>query len=200
MAAKALGLPPSDLNTIKLKSDSCDPGKLFRVSSYRTGEPYFGMSGANRFDAPGTTAMFGSCYLGYKLSVAFAESVLHDEMPVAGKFHIAQTTLDSKYVLRFQGQQLKLANLTGAHLKRIGGHADLAGSVDYSVTRQWSLAVYNHPDKFDGFIYMSRHLNTDKAVILFDRADTKINFLDATKLVEFAGFAYAAKKLGIVGI
>lgn len=200
VAAKALGLPPAELNTLALEVVWRDAEKLIRVSRYNTGEPFFGVSGGNRFDAPGVPAQFGVCYFGYTLSVALAESVLHDEMPSSGKFTIAQATLDERYVLRFQGQKLKLANLTGASLKRSGGHADLGGSIDYSITQQWSLAVHNHPSTFDGFIYMSRHLNTDKAVVLFDRAKLKIRILDASKLFEFKGFASAAKKLGIVGI
>ena len=198
--AQELELPPSNLSAIKLNIILKDPEKLFRISSHDTGEPYFGVSGANRFDAPGESAEFGSCYFGYKLSVALAESVLHDEMPRSGKFSVAQTNLDDKYVLRFQGQQLRLANLTGVSLKRAGGHAGLGGSINYAITQQWSLAVHNHPSTFDGFVYMSRHLNTDKAVILFDRAKPKISMLDATKLLEFKGFASAAKSLGIVSI
>lgn len=52
-------------------------------------------------------------------------------------------------------------------LKRLSGHADLSGTASYAVTQQWSLAVYRNPLNFDGFVYMSRHLNTERAVILF---------------------------------
>jgi hypothetical protein len=47
---------------------------------------------------------------------------------------------------------------------------------------------------------MSRHLNTEKAVILFDRAKPKIKIASATKLTAVRGFSAAAKMLGIVGI
>lgn len=200
LAARELESPPSEFGAIKLDIVYKNPEKLLRVSSRNTGEPHFGFSGVNRFDAPGTPKEFGACYLGCKLSVAFAESVLHDEMPISGEFHIAQTELDNKYVVRFYGKKLRLANLTGARLKRAGGHAGLSGSIDYSITQQWSLAVFNHPSNVDGFVYMSRHVDTDNAVILFDRAASKISMLDATRLVKFKSFASVVEMLGIVGI
>ncbi|MFM9433761.1 hypothetical protein ACFDR9_000805 [Janthinobacterium sp. CG_23.3] len=203
MAAEALGLPPPYLSTEKLAFKRCDPAKLFRISSHGTGEPYFGRSGANRFDAPGSAAgaaEFSACYLGFSLTVAIAESVLHDEVPLDGGYGIAQTTLDGKYVWRFQGSALRLANLTGAPLKRLGGHADLGGTCDYATTQHWSLAVHRNPGRFDGFVYMSRHLNTEMAVILFDRTGPKIQMATATKLLADPGFAAAAETLGIVGI
>ncbi|MES2264619.1 MAG: RES family NAD+ phosphorylase [Pseudomonadota bacterium] len=201
--AKALGLPPSNLATDKLPVSYVAPEKLVRVSGYTSGEPFFGQSGANRFDAPGCAAgtpEFSSCYLGFSLSVAIAESILHDEIPVNGKFRIAETTLTSKHVLRFQGANLRLLLLAGVNLKRLDGNADLSGTSDYTVSQQWSLAVHRNPANYDGFIYMSRHLNTEKAVILFDRARSKIAMASSTVLVATPGFATAAKAFGIVGV
>lgn len=37
-------------------------------------------------------------------------------------------------------------------------------------TRQWSLAVFNNPLAFYGFVYMSRHFNTGRAAVVFNRA------------------------------
>ncbi|MES2297240.1 MAG: RES family NAD+ phosphorylase [Pseudomonadota bacterium] len=202
MAATSLALPSTDFATAKLQIVECHPSKLVRVSRYATGEPHFGSTGGNRFDAPGapSASEFGACYFGFDLTVAIAESVLHDEIPVGGYFQIAQTILESKYVISFDGYQLKLANLTGAALKRLGGHADLAGTCDYAITQRWSLAVFNHPAHVDGFVYMSRHVNTSKAVILFDRARPKIILTSSTRLIDVSGFALNAKRLGIVGI
>ncbi|HEX8614458.1 MAG TPA: hypothetical protein VF800_24530 [Telluria sp.] len=93
-----------------------------------------------------------------------------------------------------------MRNLTGKHLKKLGGHADLAGTVDYAVTQQWSLAVFNNPGNFDGFIYMSRHLNTEIAVLLFDRAKPKVQLATVSSLMGTSGFAAAARMFGIVGM
>jgi hypothetical protein len=203
LPAKALGLPPPGLSVDRLPWRTCSAERLIRVSSRNGGEPHFGRTGANRFDAPGCTtghAEFSSCYLGLSLPVAIAESVLHDEIPIDGEFQIAQSMLDNQYVIRFKGAGLRLACLTGATLKRFGGNADLAGTTDYATTQQWSLSVHRNPGQFDGFIYMSRHLNTAQAVVLFDRANERIQMACATKLVATPGFARAAKKFHIVGI
>ncbi|MFI4940137.1 MAG: RES family NAD+ phosphorylase [Burkholderiales bacterium] len=200
MAAKRLALPPSDFDSINVAAASCDPTKLFRVSSHSTGEPFFGSSGVNRFDSPAPPA-FSTCYLAYTLPVAIAESVLHDEVPERGIFKLAKTTLESKFVIRFTGSTLTLANLSGASLKRLGGSADLAGaSVDYAITKSWSLAVHGHPANFDGIVYMSRHINTQKAVVLFNRAGPKIQSSTVAKLIEYPEFSKVAKLLGIRGI
>lgn len=128
-----------------------------------------------------------------------AETILHDAEPIGGEFRMAPDFLRSKHVLSFAGEKLRLANLTGVHLKKYDGHAGLAGTSDYSLTQRWSLAVYSNPMTADGFIYMSRHLNTEKAVVLFDRAQRKLKLVSASRLTETVGFASAAKLFGIVG-
>lgn len=200
MIVRAIASPPSIVSTGKISAKKCAAEKLLRISNYTTGEPYFGQSGVNRFDAPGClrdAAEFSACYLGMSLSVALAESVLHDEMPIDGHFVIDLSTLEDKYVLHFSGSTLNLADLTGAALKRLGGHGELSGTANYQITQAWSHAVFQNPAKFDGFIYMSRHLNTEKAVMLFDRARSKIRMASAQPLLSHPQFAHTAKKLGI---
>lgn len=176
------------------------PSHLFRISGYTVGEPYFGSTGNNRFDAPGCPGapQFSSCYFGTNLAVAIAETILRDRAPVKGQFHITAATLGNKYVLRFNGRKLRLANLTGAHLKRLDGTADLTGTANYKVTQAWAFAVHANPGCFDGFLYMSRHLNTDRAVVLFDRAAKKLTLRSYAALTGTDGFAHAAELFGIV--
>ncbi|MES2742106.1 MAG: RES family NAD+ phosphorylase [Pseudomonadota bacterium] len=173
-----------------------------RISQYPAGEPYFGASGANRFDAPGCLARapeFRSCYFGFSLEVAVAESLLHDELPVDGEFRFSMAALELRHVHRFSGSMLRLLDLTGTMLKRLSGHADLAGTATYALTQQWSLAVFRNPLNLDGFVYMSRHLNTERAVILFDRAATKIHSKPSPLLLpDTPGFAAAAAAFNIV--
>lgn len=200
MASHSLLLPPADFSAFRHEVTRIDPARLLRISRYNVNEPFFGASGANRFDAPGDPPEFKAAYFAQTLVVALAETVLHDEIPSNGKFHIASTSLSGRYVIQFQGDTLRLANLTGAALKRMGAHAEISGTPDYAVTQQWSLSVFQHPDHFDGFVYMSRHVNNQKAVVLFDRAHGKIHMQAATELSRFSGFAQAAKRLGIVGM
>ena len=202
MATKPLGLPHPILSSEHFPALPVDPGTLYRVSSHEDGEPYFGSSGGNRFDAPGCktgTAEFKTCYLGMSLAVAVAESLLHDEEPVNGEFPIAPETITNLHVHRFKGDTLHLLPLAGPVLKRSGGSAALAGTGDYGLTQQWALAVHDNPANYDGFIYASRHHNTDLAVVLFDRCQEKIAPASHTSLAATPGFAKVAEDFGIVG-
>jgi hypothetical protein len=125
--------------------------------------------------------------------------VLHDELPVGGKFLVPLDTLENRYVLNFEGKPLRPANLTGAALERLGGQADLSATADYALTQEWSRAIHHYPAKVDGFVYMSRHINDQKAVVLFDRARPSLALDQAGELVTFKGFAAAARSLGIAG-
>lgn len=203
MAATPLGLPPATLSTSdNLAVTLVDPAQLYRISKYQSGEPFFGTSGGNRFDAPGCatgTAEFATCYLGFTLEVAIAETLLHDEQAVDGQFQISRATLNNRYVYHFLGDELRVLDLTGGTLKRMGGHADLAGTSDYALTHQWAKAVFDNPLKFDGIIYMSRHLNSERAVVLFDRAIGRFGANPVcTALAKTPGFAAASNLLGIV--
>ena len=202
MATKPLPLPPSILSTDRFPVKYLDPGRLVRISSYTNGEPFFGRSGGNRFDAPGAIAghaEYGACYLGHNLTVALAESVLHDAEPVDGRYAVAPETLAARHVWRFTGKNLKLLELTGPFLKMLGGSAELAGYRDYALTQLWAHAVFNNPAAYDGFSYMSRHINDGKAVVLFDRAGAKLDGATNTPLLRVPGYAAAARALGIHG-
>jgi hypothetical protein len=183
-------LPAKDLPLILLK-----PGKLIRISRYASGEPHFGRTGGNRFDDP--LRRYGTCYFGESLMVALAETLLHDSVAVRGMFRVHPDSIASRHVLHFAGETLRLADLTGASLKRLGGHAGLSGTASYRLPQRWSQAVHAHPDAVDGIVYMSRHLNTERAIVLFDRAGQRLRMTAATRLPDYPGFARTAAVLGI---
>jgi hypothetical protein len=199
MAKGPLKLSPAPKLPPSLITQSLDPATLFRVSSYNTGEPYFGTFDANRFDDPNPTSAnrYGTCYLGTSLAVALAETLLHDVEPVAGEFIVPVGVLAARYVLRFEGKPLVLADLTGSALKRLGGHAELSGTSSYKKTKRWSAAIHAHADNVDGFIYMSRHKNDEKALVLFDRARAKLTMITAEPLLGHPDFGQAGTDLFI---
>lgn len=169
---QALERPPVDLSEQPLSVVAVAPKVLCRVSRYKTGEPFFGRSGACRFDdaTPEPGLRFGTCYLGFNLAVAFAESVLHNEQPCNGRFMIPTSEIDSRWVLSFKGRRkLRLANMTGRHLLRLGGNGELSGTSDYRLPQAWAAAVLAHPSQVDGMMYMSRRVNDSAAVVLFER-------------------------------
>jgi hypothetical protein len=189
---RRLGLPslPDHLPVVTLL-----PEALVRISRYHSGEPHFGRTGGNRFDDP--ERQYGTCYFGCSLALAMAETLLHDAVAVRGRFRVHPDSIASRFVLAFSGKPLRLADLTGASLKRMGGHAALSGNASYGLPQRWSQAVHRHPDAVDGFVYMSRHLNTEPAAVLFDRAGGKIRLATAIPLPSCPGFATAAQQLGI---
>ena len=90
MSVRPLAMPPAALSSTAFKATIVKPERLFRVSEYTVDKPYFGWSGRNRFDAPRPAKpVFGASYLGMSLHVAVAESLLHDEEPVDGRFLVA---------------------------------------------------------------------------------------------------------------
>ncbi|NHZ40746.1 RES family NAD+ phosphorylase [Massilia aquatica] len=199
MTAAPLRAPSASFFSQKLHLKRMHPSMLVRVSGHNTGEPYFGRSGANRFDDPdsGSPTRFGTCYFGDGLLVAVAETLLHEERPTNGAYYIASDRLDSLFVLSFSGWPLILADFTGAALKRLGLHAGLSGTASYKKTQRWSKAIHDHPAHVDGFIYMSRHLNTGRAFVLFDRAKPKIHLDGALPLLLHPEVRRVAIQLGI---
>lgn len=192
VAAKPITFPT--LSTVTV-----DPARLLRVSSRDTGEPYFGKTGRNRFDDPNPdpAARYGTCYFGTSLAVAVAETLLHDRTPVQGFFVIEPAVISSRFVIQFKGSPIILADLTGAGLRRLGGHGGLTGTSYYKTPQKWSLEIYNHPGLVDGFLYMSRHKNDEKAIVLFDRASCKLHMKVAARLTAHPEFGQTATNLFI---
>lgn len=175
------------------------PSQLIRLSRFSAGEPHFGVTGANRFDdyRNPKSKRFGTCYLGTSFSVAFAESVLHDEVPIRGKFVLAVKELEHRYVVRFSGDTLTLADMTGTALKRVGADGALSTITPYDIPQRWSVALHKHPALIDGFLYVSRHMNTGKAVVLFDRAKSKLKVECYVPLPDYPGALRAAMEFGL---
>ena len=193
--------PPPDLHAIDLETVQVDVANLYRVSKYASGEPYFGRSAGNRFDdhSRPPSKRFGTCYLGLSLQVAIAETVLHDLMPDGGHFVVPPDELASKQVVRFQGGKLKLAKLTGTALKRTVGSSEISTIFPYDLPQAWAMALHTHPAKVDGILYMSKQVNDEHAVVIFNRAKRKFKSPSYTALPLAPGFDAAIKALSIRG-
>lgn len=97
-----------------------------------------------------------------------------DAVPIKGNFRLAKSEIDRRWVHNFSAD-LRLFDLTGSLLKKMGGHVGLTGTSAYALPQKWALAVFNNPLLVDGFIYVSRHLPHGCAVVLFDRAKAKLH-------------------------
>lgn len=199
-------LPPgANFSKLPLDIQLLNPSVLYRVSSHDTGEPYFGRSRGNRFDDPVARKAhrFGTCYLGFNLTVAIAESLLHDAEPENGRFEVPVAEVESRYVFRFSGPELRLANLTGTPLLLLNGNGEISGATNYTLTQKWARAVYEHPEQVDGFLYMSRRVNNSVAVVLFERDAKNPLALQPTspvRLCAHPGFAASVAQLRLSGI
>jgi hypothetical protein len=187
MATKLLPPPAAaEFAKLKLRVKNVDATKLHRISRYTSGEPHFGRGGANRFDDP--AHVFGTCYLGFDAPTAVAETVLHDEMPVRGRFGVAQADFESRQMVRFpEGGMLKLADFTGAALKVLVGDSSISTVMPYDLPQQWAAAVHAHPEQVDGICYVSRQLNDRKAVVVFERAMGKLGAATYYRLGAWSG-------------
>ena len=184
-----LTAPPRSFSTQPLAVVTVDPATLLRISQFSSGEPHFGTTAGNRFDDPRAPVRrrFGTHYAGLSLRVAFAETILHDEEPAGGRFQIAGAVVSSRYVVEFEGEALRIADLTGVALKRAGIDPSLTTVTDYRLPQRWSVAVHRHREAVDGILYMSRHVNTDKAVVMFDRARPKLTSARYTPFIDYPG-------------
>ncbi|WP_187394932.1 RES family NAD+ phosphorylase [Pigmentiphaga aceris] len=197
-----LQAPAANFSELPLHVREFSVTKLKRIGRRNSGEPYFGKHAANRFDDP--KKGFGTCYCGTQLDTAIAETVLHDELPENGVFKIRQEDIDVRYLVTFamgaDKGMLRLADLTGQHLKRIGGDNSLSAEYPYDMTQRWSEAVNAHPANVDGFIFISKQLNDKRAIVLFDRAKAKFGTPTYTPLAAASGLTQAKNRLGIVTI
>ncbi len=188
--------PALDFACLLLAQANIQPGAMTRISRFPDAEPYFGRSGGNRFDDP--LRRYGVCYAGDSFLVAFAESILHDLMPSAGQFFVAEAELSRRHAVSFEGDPLPLADMTGVHLKLLGGTNDLSSECPYSTPQLWSQAIHQHPLGVDGFRYVSRHVNTGFAYALFDRAATRLGASKSVPLMDHPNLAQTLAAFNVI--
>jgi len=114
--------PPSNFGELDLKVKELAVKKLKRIGRHDSGEPYFGKWASSRFDSP--DKKYGTLYCGQTLDAAMAETILHDEIPVDGAFPIRAEEFEKRFLVTYDGAtgqgDLRMADLTGASLKRLG--------------------------------------------------------------------------------
>jgi hypothetical protein len=192
-------LPPPDLGGRPLPLYVCAAGtELFRVHGARRGAIFFsppaGSPPRGRWDAPG--GEFGVCYLGEESFVAFAETLLR----APGASVVESVDVESRAMTRIHVERdLRLVALHGAGLARLGATASVSTG-PYSVSRQWALALHQHPERPDGIRCRARHDDDGFAVALFDRAADAVAEGESHGLLTAAGAEELAAWLDRYGI
>lgn len=192
--------PPRGFGKLPLATRDIHADTLFRVSRYSSGEPFFGTSMAYRFDdnKRQKAKRFGTCYCGFDLETAIAETILHDELPVRGVFQLSASDFARRYLVRFGRREvLTVADLTGIPLKRLGGTGAISTILPYDLPQEWSKAVHRHPQNVDGILYMSRHLNDRAAVVIFSRAAGRFGHASYASLASAPGALSAIRSLSL---
>lgn len=109
-------------------------------------------------------------YAAESARATIAETVLHDAVRRPGRFNaIGPAGYLGLTLSRLRAtRELRCADLTGLHAKRLGiDGAALSAHHDYVETVRWAEAAYRAG--FDGLAYMSHRCNTDRAYVFFDR-------------------------------
>ena len=69
---------------------------------------------------------------------------------------------------------LRLVDLTGEGLFRVGADEGLSAGRAYRLAQRWALAFWQHPARPDGLYYRSRHDPSRFSAAIFDRASDAI--------------------------
>lgn len=159
---------PSDLRLESFSSGSA----WVRIYQCVQDPLFFGKTGWNRFDAPDRKE-FGVLYMAETLDGALIETLQltrDREFP-----YVTSNFLRIRCFCQIvSAKELRLVNLTsGASMVWLGVNGSL-NSGNRGAAQRWSQAIFRHPNKPDGILYVPRHDPQQVAVALFDRAQCKV--------------------------
>ena len=130
---------------------------------------YFGRTPRNRFDAP--AGEFGVLYAAADAHGAFVETL--GQATGVRFVTIAELRVRELAVIAPR-RPLRLVDLRGEGLARMGADAALTSGVDYDLSRRWSREIHDHPRMPDGIVYRARHDPSRTCAAIFDRAETDL--------------------------
>jgi RES domain-containing protein len=146
----------------------------FRIHQTALNPLYFGRSGNHRFDAP--AGQFGVLYLGRDEHCAFIETFGH----ATGVRFVDRAELLRRSLARIVPKRpLRLLDLSGKGLARLGADARLTTGESYAPPQSWARAIHDHRQQPDGIVYSARHDPSRRCAAVFDRvaADFDVDLL-----------------------
>ncbi|RYG62647.1 RES domain-containing protein [bacterium] len=142
---------------------------MYRSHDAAFGALYFGSRatpGAWRFDAP--SGEYGVLYAGADPAAAFIETFGHETGARVPPF-VTRTELERRHLSELHASRpMRLVDLRGPGLARMGADGALATGLDYGLTQRWSRALHAHPRRPDGLLFRARHDPSRHAIALFD--------------------------------
>jgi hypothetical protein len=156
--------PPPDFSKRRLPVTRLR-GAWYRIHRTSHAPLHFGKAVINRFDAP--AGEFGVLYLGRDVFCAFIETFGHATgIRIVDRRELAERAL-SRVDVR---TPLRLLDLRGNGLARIGADAELTSGADYPLAQRWSKAIHDHQNAPDGILYRARHDPARVCAAVFERA------------------------------
>jgi hypothetical protein len=181
----------------KLRVVERDASTLLRLSRWPATELYFGRNKVSRFDDP--LQQYGVAYVARSLEVAFAETVLHESaLYEAGVWIVPGSMLRERSIVHLEANRtLRLVDLTGPSLKRLGLDNQVSAGTEYGFTWALSRALHESVSECDGILYVSRHNNTGEAVGLFERSGARIDPSRTQSLESHSALPHLLALLGV---
>jgi RES domain-containing protein len=137
----------------------------YRVHPARHDPLHFGTVPHNRFDAP--AGEFGVLYVAADAHGAFIETFGH----ATGVRFVTTAELRARGLAVITARRaLRLVDLRGEGLARMGADAQLTSGSDLSLSRRWARAIHDHRRRPDGILYRARHDPARTCAAIFDRA------------------------------
>lgn len=187
-------LPPADLDGRQPLIVELPAGTPLHRFYRLAHEPiYFDPSTSGRFNAP--DGSYGILYAAKGVEGAFAETFLR----VPGRTLLAADFVEAcSYVRLRNTRALRLVNLGGAGLARIGATAEILHSgLPYDVPQAWSRALHAHPINADGIAYRGRHDDNEVCCAIFSDASAAIVEIDRTESINEDWFWQIAEPYGV---
>lgn len=163
--------PPHNLHNRQPEQIVLEAGsELFRFYTAAFDPVYYDRSRAGRLNAPDAT--YGVLYTAATRKGAFAETFLREP----GRSLIDLQLLKKKaHVVLENTAPLKLAKLAGRGLAILGATAEVLHSgLPYDTAQDWSKALHDHRENFDGIAYYARHDDEELCYALFDHCAANI--------------------------
>lgn len=175
--------------------------KFGRIYSTRYPDPLSFGKTRSRFSDPRRrreASRFGVLYLGETVKVCFLEAVLRDQRDgMIGELWLAESEIHIRHFAEIETTApLRMVDLREDGAVIMGVPSDVAKARKHSLSRAWSVAFHDHPQKPDGIIYPSR-LNGHINLAVYDHAITKLRTVRATRLIGAPGLAAVLNELHV---
>jgi hypothetical protein len=142
-----------------------EAGPWWRIHRSVQAALFFGRTATYRFDDP--AGGFGVLYAGDRPECAFIETFGH----ATGVRAVTTGELGLRSLSEIcTTRPLRLVDLTGPGLPRLGADNRLCSGGGYKIAQAWSAALQAHPEAPDGLLYLACHDPSVRSVALFDRA------------------------------